>query len=481
MLKRHEVQVLLSAGHTQKETARLAGVSERNVRRIGEEPPVVQVDDGAARRESGVGRPSVVGDFRKFISETLAGEPALKAVELLHRARGRGYTGGKTALYAAVASLRPRKVPFEMRFEGLPGEFSQHDFGEVDVAFLDGSSRRVHFFASRLKYSRWVEVSTVPNERAETLVRSAIDHFVAFGGIPLLAVFDRPKTIAIKWRHDGTVTEWNATFAQAMFELGLGVELCWPYSPEQKGSVENLVGWVKGSFFKQRRFVDEEDLLVQLRVWHQDVNVLRPSRATGVPPADRMNDDRARLRPLRILPADFALRIPISVGPTADVVLDTNLYTMPPDAAGLPGTLFLYRDRLRIVAGRFEAEHERKFGKHQRSILPEHRATHLAAVSGQRGKRYLKRQHLFECGIAAVEFLSEIVHRRPRLWSDDVDRLHDLLQTFGPEALELAFRTALDNGTCGAEYVAHYLQQPFLELEMPDNITTDVPYEEIAQ
>jgi hypothetical protein len=194
-----------------------------------------------------------------------------------------------------------------------------------------------------------------------------------------------------------------------------------------------------------------------------------------------MNDDRARLRPLRILPADFALRIPISVGPTADVVLDTNLYTMPPDAAGLPGTLFLYRDRLRIVAGRFEAEHERKFGKHQRSILPEHRATHLAAVSGQRGKRYLKRQHLFECGIAAVEFLSEIVHRRPRLWSDDVDRLHDLLQTFGPEALELAFRTALDNGTCGAEYVAHYLQQPFLELEMPDNITTDVPYEEIAQ
>jgi hypothetical protein len=30
-----------------------------------------------------------------------------------------------------------------VRFEGLPGEFSQHDFGQVDVRFLDGSTRRV--------------------------------------------------------------------------------------------------------------------------------------------------------------------------------------------------------------------------------------------------------------------------------------------------------------------------------------------------
>jgi len=32
--------------------------------------------------------------------------------------------------------------------------------------------------------------------------------------------------------------------------------------------VENLVGWVKGSFFEQRRFLDEEDLARQLAEWH---------------------------------------------------------------------------------------------------------------------------------------------------------------------------------------------------------------------
>jgi hypothetical protein len=42
------------------------------------------------------------------------------------------------------------------------------------------------------------------------------------------------------------------------------MEVCWPAASRQKGSVENLVGWVLGSFFKQRRFVDDQDLRRQL-------------------------------------------------------------------------------------------------------------------------------------------------------------------------------------------------------------------------
>lgn len=122
-----------------------------------------------------------------------------------------------------------------VRFEGPAGEFSQHDFGHVDVRYLDGRQSYVHFFASRLKYSRWVEVSLVDNEQVEALVRAMVGHFAAWGGLPLLAVFDRPKTIALSWTKDGTVTEWNPTFGAVMLGLGLGVELCWPRSPEQKG------------------------------------------------------------------------------------------------------------------------------------------------------------------------------------------------------------------------------------------------------
>ena len=45
LLKRHQVQTLLAAGHDQIKVADLAGVSVRSVRRIAGEPAVEHVDD----------------------------------------------------------------------------------------------------------------------------------------------------------------------------------------------------------------------------------------------------------------------------------------------------------------------------------------------------------------------------------------------------------------------------------------------------
>ena len=258
MLKRYEIQVLRRADHTWSEIAVLSGVSEKTARRIAAEDPVSSVDNAAERVRRQVGRPSKAEAYRDVLVQALTEDPSLRSVELLHRAR-QGYTGGTSAVYALAQTLGGRTVTPLVRFEGLPGEFSQHDFGEVWVMYQDGTETKVHFFASRSKYSRWVEVTPVPDERVETLVRALVEHLAAFGGIPLVTVFDRPKTIALRWGRDGVVTEWNPTFAGVALDLGIGVEVCWPYRPQEKGSVENLVGWVKGSFFKQRRFLDRAD------------------------------------------------------------------------------------------------------------------------------------------------------------------------------------------------------------------------------
>jgi len=132
-------------------------------------------------------------------------------------------------------------------------------------------------------------------------------------------------------------------------------------------------------------------------------------------------------------------------------------YSMPPDAIGIPGTLFLYRDRVRIVAGRFEAIHQRQFAPGAKSTLPEHRAQHVAAVSGKRAKRYLQREHLLELGPPALEYLTELTHRRPQIWIRDVDRLHTLLATYGEDAVRAALTRGLAEQAIGAEYIAHYL------------------------
>ena len=386
MLKRHEIKVLLNAGHSRKEVAQLSDVSLRSVKRVSKEGEVQQVDDIAEHRRRRIGRPSLVENFRKWVVDLLQKEPHLKSVEIFRRARLDGYTGRKTAFYSLVASLRPKDAKPLVRFEGLPGEFSQHDFGQVDVEYLDGAQQRIRFFASRLKYSRTVRVNLVPDETSETLVRTLAEHLHSWGGAPLMCVFDRPKTVALKWQRNGVVTEWNPTFAYAALELGIGVEVCWPYRAQEKGSVENLVGFVKGSFFKQRRFHDQADLEAQLAEWHREVNDERPCRATEVTPAVRLLEEQPRLRALKVTPENLALRFPIYVGPTGTVVHDTHPYSMPPEAIGIAGTLYLYRDRVRIVAGRFSVCHERKFQRGQGSMLPNHRAALVAAVSGKRAK-----------------------------------------------------------------------------------------------
>jgi hypothetical protein len=101
----------------------------------------LHVDDVAERAKRQIGRPSTVQNFRKEVVGILQEEPDLATLEILRRAREIGYQGGKSALYALVASLRPKSAKPLVRFEGLPGEFSQHDFGQVKVEFLNGSCR----------------------------------------------------------------------------------------------------------------------------------------------------------------------------------------------------------------------------------------------------------------------------------------------------------------------------------------------------
>jgi hypothetical protein len=53
------------------------------------------------------------------------------------------------------------------------------------------------------------------------------------------------KAIALLSGRDGAVSQWNPTFAGVALDLEVGIELCWPRSPQQKGSVQLLrAGWL---------------------------------------------------------------------------------------------------------------------------------------------------------------------------------------------------------------------------------------------
>lgn len=85
LLQRHEIQVLLRAGHSQKDVAARTGASTDTVRRVKRESAVSETDDVAERRTRGIGRPSKAAPFAAQVKKWLTDEAELPTQELLRR------------------------------------------------------------------------------------------------------------------------------------------------------------------------------------------------------------------------------------------------------------------------------------------------------------------------------------------------------------------------------------------------------------
>lgn len=455
MLDRHAVRELVRAKLTARDIAKQLGVSVRTVRRIVREGDVATGDDAAARIARHVGRPQVTQAIRARVQALVLEDPERPPGEICRLLKDDGTPLGLSTVYRVLASVRSA-IPAALlvRFEGVAGEYAQFDFGVVSVRLMDGSRRAVHFAAYRLKYSRWVHVVLVPNERVEALIRSLLDSFAASGGVPLRVVFDNPKTVVVR-REEGRPV-WNAVLAPVAIDYGFTVELCTPRQPQQKGAVENLVGFVKRSFFRARRFADiTSDLPEHLAEWLAEVNTVRPNRATKEIPAVRLDAEQKRMKPLAVEPNEYGLRFAVTVGPTAMVTHQGIRYAMPAKACGIPATLWLYPSRVKIVTAgsRHEAVHPRFPAQGTVSYMPGQRSAQLASVAGERKRLYFMRERILELGPIGEAYLTELIHRRPHIWKGDVERLFALLEELGDAHFRLVLQRALFQQMIGAEYV----------------------------
>ncbi len=461
MLDRHAVQELLRAGLTPRAVAPQFHVSRRTIERIAREATIGSDPDGSIRRAGdetttpGVGRPRVTEAMRARVRALVLEDPERPPGEICRLLKDDGTPLGLSTVYRVLHGVRATiPAALQVRFEGVAGEFAQFDFGQVSVRLTDGSRRPVHFAAYRLKYSRWVHVVLVPNERVEALIRSVLDSFAASGGVPLRVVFDNPKTVVV--RHEEGRPVWNAVLAPVAIDYGFTIELCTPRQPQQKGAVENLVGFVKRAFFRARRFADlARDLPTQLAEWLVEVNTTRPNRATKEIPAVRLAAEQTRMKPLALPPSAYGLRVAVTVGPTAMVTHQGIRYAMPAAACGLPATLWLYEDRVKIITAgsRHEALHPRFPTHGVVSYLPGQRSAQLAAVAGARKRLYFMRERILELGPVGEGYLTELIHQRPRTWKGDVERLFALLEELGDARFRLVLQRALFQRLIGSEYV----------------------------
>lgn len=449
---------------------RITGVPPRTQRRLAvKEIPVDQrvdqrVDQLEPERESEkpVGRPSVLAPAqRAVIAALLAEEPRMKVSELLRRLRSEhGYQEGKNPVYAYVLATRPPAAPPlpVVRFEGVAGEFAQHDFGQVCVTYTDGKSERLYFYAGRLKYSRALHIQLAAGETAECFLRGLEAFGKAMGGLPQRNVVDNMQAAVLRRERDPQTGKerirLNAHFADFLKEVGVFAEPAHPYSGNQKGSVENLVKFAKGAFFGARRFRHREDLERQLTEWLQHVNEERPCDATGEIPWNRLRQERAWLRPLPFGASGYGLAHSGVVGPEARVRRGGYAYSTPARWIGQTVLLRLHPQQVVLHHQGQQCVHPRYPANGKYSLLPEHRPPLFVKP---RGKLMAQRQILMDLCPEGERFFTELVHRRPHTWREqDLPVVWSLFEELGDTRLAQALRFCVAREAFGAEYLQAY-------------------------
>lgn len=451
-MTRQRIHIHHEAGLPYGRIAALTQTSVRSVQRVlGEAIPTPdELAGGRLARPHG-GRPPIALPCADRLTALLQERPDLPTTELLRIATTEwGWSGSRATFFRVVRGLRPVPVPEPMvRFEGLPGEFAQFDFGEAMVTYADGRSEKVIIFVGRLKFSRAVQVHVVVDQKTETLIRCVVACCRAWGGSPMVWVFDNPKTVVVSKPGESPV-RLNADLQHLAGELRVAVELCAPRSGNQKGSVERGVGWAKNSFLRVRRFLDRADLEAQLAVWLDDINAQRRSDATKEIPATLLAQEARRLgeRPVPWTADDYPLREAATVTPVATAVVRGTPYQVDPKAIGTVATVLIRRHTVAFHTVRGTVvTHQRRDGVKTVQRQPGQATEVLARLHGERKRNYWQRECILALGPAAAAFLEELIHARGNGgWVREVARLFALLEERGGERLYAALTRCVERG-----------------------------------
>jgi transposase len=208
-----------------------------------------------------------------------------------------------------------------------PAERGEVDFGHA-VVRLAGEEVQVPFLAARLRYCGAMFVAAFPTERQDAFLLGQRWAFEFWGGVPKSVVYDNLKPAVLKhlrghsrqeqqaFRHFHSVYGYEAIFAN-------------PAAGWEKGSVENLVGYARRTYFvplPEAASFDELNafLLGQCRA---DQARTMAGRATSI--AELLATERPLLTPLPHHPLDVGEVREVLVRSTSRIRFETNDYSVP--------------------------------------------------------------------------------------------------------------------------------------------------------
>jgi transposase len=455
------------------QTARALGLDVRTVAKWANEEQF--------HPRKSVPRVSKLDAFKGQIVRWLDTHP-YSAQQIYQRLCEAGYTGGRTIVKDYIHRVRPRHQEAFLTLDFAPGETAQCDWGEYGTIGVGSTRRRLSFFLMVLCYSRRMYLEFTVSQTMEFFLSCHENAFAAFGGVPSQIMVDNLKS-AVLQRLVGMAPVFNPKYVDFSRHWGFDIKPCNVRSGNEKGRVENGVGYVKKNLLGGLELPDFSAMQPAAQLWMDTVANVRIHESTHQRPIDRFNDERAHL--LALNPAGFDLGRISTVRATKQfrVSLDSNKYSVPARYAGARLTLKAYADRLCIYHhDQLVVRHARSMDRHKDIQDPEHEQQLLMQRKSAREQRLVVQFLAISPRAQGYREGLEAKHVNPRAHLRKILALVDL---HGKESVARALDDAAELQAFSAEYIAHILvarrrigEEPaalqltrrsdLLELELPE-------------
>jgi len=280
-----------------------------------------------------------------------------------------GFDGGYTIVKDVVRERRLRGQEVFVPLKHDPGE-AQADYGSAQVEYK-GDLIKVAMFVMTLPYSGAISIQVYPRECQETFQEGHRRAFEFFGGVACRISYDNTKIAVIKVT--GRKRDLTDDFLRLKSHYLFDSHFCNVGKPNEKGNVENLLGYARRNFLVPVPRVDSfAELNIQLEQRSRD-ELSRHVRGKDGCKAKLFEHDLAAMLPLPKQAFEARTRAHTHVNSLSLVRFDRNDYSVPTSCAYHPVTAIGSIDEVRFVVNNtIVASHARCWDKEKAFFYPGH-------------------------------------------------------------------------------------------------------------
>jgi transposase len=400
-------------------------------------------------------RQSKLDPFKAEIVRMLEKYP-YSAAQVMQRLRMQGFDGGYSIVKDYVRTVRPRRQPAFLKLAFAPGECAQVDWGSFGSVRVGQTRRKLSFFVMVLCYSRMMYVEFTVSQTMEHFLACHQHAFEAFGGVCKNVMVDNLKSAVLR-RTVGQAPVLNPKYRDFANHMGFTTVPCGVGKGNEKGRVENAVGYVKKNFLAGLDIPDFSALAPATKHWLDTVANVRMHGETRQKPLDMWQKEKPYLSPLPLHPFDIATVSQVRASRQFRITLDTNRYSVPAHYAGHALTLKTYPDRLCVYAGeQLIARHPRRYDRFLDIEHPDHPKPLLEQRRKARDQKTFMR--FLALTPKAEAYYLELEQRRLNP-HHHVRKIVALSDIYGTEAVARAMQDALVYQAFSSEYIANLLEQ----------------------